>query len=107
MNERHWGLDPGQLDRIRAVLAAHPKITKAIIYGSRALGTNRSGSDIDLTLAGELHWADLNKVGADLDALDLPYTVDLSLESQIENPALRQHIEQHGQVLYTREPART
>ena len=49
MNQRHWGLDPGQLARIRAVLAAHPKVSKVIIYGARALGTNHAGSDIDLT----------------------------------------------------------
>jgi len=101
MTDGQWGLSADNLDRILRVLAAHPKVSSAIIYGSRALGTHRAGSDIDLTLAGELEWSDLQKIEAELDSLDLPYSIDLSLASQIENPALQKHIEQHGQTLYT------
>ena len=101
MNEGQWGLSVDELGGILRVLAAHPKVSRAIIYGSRALGSHRAGSDIDLTLKGELEWADLQKIEAELDNLDLPYLIDLSLASQIENPALQKHIEQHGQTLYS------
>jgi len=103
MNDRDWGLRPDEIDRIRAVLAAHPNVAKAEIYGSRALGTHRKGSDIDLTLDGKLEWQDLQQIEAELDSLDLPYTIDLSIKAQIENPALRQHIERHGQTIYNNE----
>ena len=101
MSESQWGLSVDELDGILRVLAAHREVSSAIIYGSRALGSHRAGSDIDLTLKGELEWADLQKIEAELDNLDLPYSIDLSLASQIENPALQKHIEQHGQTLYT------
>jgi len=103
MNDRDWGLRPEEVGRIRAVLAAHPEVTNAAIYGSRALGTHRKGSDIDLTLDGKLEWQDLQQIEAELDSLDLPYTIDLSITSQIENHALRQHIERHGQTIYSNE----
>ena len=101
MNERQWGLSATELNRILQVLSTHPKVSQAIIYGSRALGTHRPGSDIDLTLTGNLEWADLQKIETELDNLDLPYSIDISLASQIENPALQEHIEQHGQPLYS------
>jgi len=107
MSEGHWGLRPEELDRIREVLAAHSKVSDAVIYGSRATGTQRAGSDIDLTLRGKLAWPELQKIEAELDGLELPYTIDLSIESQIENPALREHIQRYGETLYTRDPART
>lgn len=107
MNDRNWGLRPEEIDRIRTVLAAHPEVINAAIYGSRALGTHRPGSDIDLTLSGDLEWRDLQKIEAELDSLELPYTIDLSIKTQIENQALRQHIESHGQTVYSRERVET
>lgn len=102
MNEQHWGLRAEEIDGIRRTLAAHPEVIKAIIYGSRALGTHRAGSDIDLTLIGEFGWSALQQIETELDNLDLPYTIDLSIESQIENKSLLEHIRKHGQTLYER-----
>jgi predicted nucleotidyltransferase len=106
MSEQPWGLKAEEIECIRRVLAAHPGIEKAIVYGSRALGTQRPGSDIDITVIGEMAWSELHQIETDLDNLDLPYTIDLSLASQIENQALRQHISEHGEQLYpaTRNP---
>ena len=108
MSEQTWGLRPEEIAGIRRVLATHPAVEKAIVYGSRALGTQRPGSDIDVTLIGKMKWSELQQIETDLDNLDLPYTIDLSLASQIENQALRQHIKNHGQQLYpepeTRKP---
>ena len=45
---------PGQVaERIRAVLVRHPSVTRAVLFGSRAKGNFREGSDIDLALEGE------------------------------------------------------
>ena len=100
MNEQRWGLRAEEIEGIRSVLIAHPNVTTAVIYGSRALDTHRPGSDIDLTLYGEMEWSELQRIETDLDNLDLPYTIDLSIGSQIENPSLRQHIKDHGQTVY-------
>ena len=100
MNEQRWGLRAEEIEGIRSVLIAHPNVRTAVIYGSRALGTHRPGSDVDLTLLGQMKWSELQRIETDLDNLDLPYTIDLSIESQIENPALRLHIKDHGQTIY-------
>ncbi len=102
MDEHRLGLRVEEVDGIRTVLATHPNVVRAKVYGSRALGTHRPGSDIDLTLTGEMEWSELLQIETELDNLDLPYTIDLSIESQIENKALRQHIKQHGKSLYNR-----
>ncbi|MAZ77828.1 MAG: hypothetical protein CMF39_04050 [Legionellaceae bacterium] len=81
----------------------HPKISRAILYGSRAKGTYRPNSDIDLTLrADELDYAELVKVENELDDLLLPYTIDLSDYQKIDNPELIAHIDRVGQIFYSK-----
>jgi hypothetical protein len=49
-----FGLSETTLSTVRAILAAHPKVESAIVYGSRAKGNYKPGSDIDLTLMGSV-----------------------------------------------------
>ncbi len=88
---------------IKQIFANHPQISKVILYGSRAKGNYRSGSDIDFTFFGEgLNQSIMNKVSCELDDLLLPYTFDLSIFQHIENPDLIAHIERVGKVFYSR-----
>jgi predicted nucleotidyltransferase len=99
-----YGLGSSAITAIQNVLKKHPKVIKAILYGSRAKGNYRPASDIDLSLQGEqLDYSELVKIDNELDDLLLPYTIDLSLYPSIENPDLIDHIEQVGQVLYLKE----
>jgi predicted nucleotidyltransferase len=89
---------------IQQVLAAHPEVEQAILYGSRALGRQRPASDIDLTLIGSgISATALARIDADLDDLLLPWVIDLSTFASISHPALLAHIERAGQVLYQRQ----
>ena len=98
-----YGLPPEALQAICRVLAAHPAVETAILYGSRALGRQRPGSDIDLTLQGEqLQHHDLLNIELELDDLLLPWKIDLSLLAQIDNPALLEHIGRVGRRVYWR-----
>ena len=104
MNEREFGLYPKSLATVRAILASEPKVEKAILYGSRAMGTYKNGSDIDLTLIGpDLDYGALAALSGALDDSDIPYMVDLSILTQIKNPSLVDHIQRVGKVLYQRE----
>ena len=88
---------------IQQVLAACPAVERAVLYGSRAKGNYKRGSDIDLTLKGAaLSYRDLLRLMGELDDLLLPYMIDLSLYAQIDNPALREHIDRVGVVFYAR-----
>lgn len=95
------GLSEETIHKITDVFLEQPNITKAILYGSRAKGNFRNGSDIDLVLIGDkLIYNDLTKVVMRLDDLFLPYTFDISLFNQIDNPDLIDHISRVGLVFY-------
>ena len=108
MGEAHaaFGLSASTVEALQSVLARHGRIDKAHIYGSRAMGRFRPGSDIDISLRGdELTMADLLAIDCEIDDLDLPYKVDLSIYHLIEDPALRDHINRVGCALYEAQPA--
>jgi len=97
-----FGLKPQIISAIQCVFAKHPQVERAVLYGSRAKGNYRPGSDIDLTLLGErLTYADLCRIETEIDDLLLPYTLDLSLYAQIDNADLREHIRCVGQEFYS------
>lgn len=98
-----YGLKSETINAIQEVLAKNPEVEKAILYGSRAKGKYRPGSDIDLTLIGkELNLSILQKVENELDDLLLPYKMDMSLFKQIQNTELIDHIKRVGKVFYER-----
>ena len=99
-----FGLPEEAILEIKSVLALYPEVDKAILYGSRAMGTFKPGSDIDLTLVGErLTHNHLLGLMSDLDDLLLPWLIDLSLFADLDHPGLREHIEQVGVVMYERD----
>lgn len=76
-------------------------VDEAILYGSRAKGDYKPGSDIDLALKGEkLDLKELNRIALALDDLFLPYTFDLSIYHRIDNPDLLEHIARVGRIFY-------
>lgn len=96
-----FGLTEDTIATITSCLFKNPNIEKAIIYGSRAKGNHRKGSDIDLVLKGEnLNINDVLKLEIDLDELLLPYLFDISLLHQIQNQDLLEHINRVGKVFY-------
>ena len=97
------GLKEPALSRIRDVLRRHPKVQEAILFGSRAKGSHKPGSDLDIALVGdELRLKDLNAISLALDDLLLPYAIDLALYHRIDNPDLLEHINRVGKTIYTR-----
>ena len=102
-----YGLPQSTVQKICAVLNHYPQVEKAILYGSRAKGNYKNGSDIDLTLRGS---ADLTlnviyKILDDLDELLLPYTIDLSIFHTIGDPDMIEHIQRVGVTFYDKDEA--
>ena len=101
-----YGLPKTAIEKICAVFARFREIEKAVLYGSRAKGNFKLGSDIDLTLYGEALTSDLRSaIASALDDLLLPYTIDLSVFDDLDHVKLRKHIERVGVVFYERESA--
>lgn len=108
MTASRFGLSETVLDKICSVFAQHPEVEQALLYGSRAKGNFKRGSDIDLTLLGpSLSEQLLLRLMAELDDLLLPYMIDLSIYAAITHPDLREHIERVGQIIYPKPPAAT
>ena len=98
-----FGLSESAVATVRQIFSRYPQIERAILYGSRAKGNYKRGSDIDLTLIGEgLDDRVLAEVTEALVESDLPYTVDLSLFATLDHAALRDHIQRVGVVFYER-----
>ncbi|MFL0799740.1 MAG: nucleotidyltransferase domain-containing protein [Agarilytica sp.] len=95
------GLATGEISQIKAALIGFPEVDSAILYGSRARGTYKPGSDIDLTLLGEkVDFSCLAAIGTALDDLLPPYSFDLSIFHEIDNKKLVEHIERVGISFY-------
>lgn len=97
------GLPQATIDSILRTFQRHRAVESATLYGSRAMGTYRPSSDIDITLTGKLNHRDLLLIETELDELMLPFKIDLSLFQQIDNPLLADHIQRAGKVLFERE----
>lgn len=96
-----FGLKEETINKINAVFASHPVVEEVIIYGSRAKGSEKRSSDIDLTVNGNnLSLSLLNRIASEIDDLLLPYTIDLSVYNQINNEDLLEHIKRVGKIFY-------
>jgi len=96
----NFGLKESTIDRINSVFAGYPEISQVILYGSRAMGNCRNGSDIDLTIVGGVTHSTQLRIENKLDDLLLPYKIDLSLMHEIDNADLLDHIKRVGVVFY-------
>jgi predicted nucleotidyltransferase len=99
-----YGLSDRTLNTLQSIFQKYPGIKQAFLYGSRAKGKFRIGSDIDLTLkTGEnFTHTDLLSISNDFDDSDMPYFVDVSIYDNLSNPDLKAHIDRVGKVLYPR-----
>jgi predicted nucleotidyltransferase len=98
------GLRPSDTAEILQILASSPHVERAIVFGSRAKGTQKRGSDVDIALSGKsLTSSDVHQVS---DALNFetrtPYFFDVLDIAAITNQALAEHIRRVGVVIYQR-----
>ena len=98
------GLTDIELNKLVTIFAYYDEIEQAVLYGSRAKGTYKPFSDIDITLFGvRVSSRTLNILAGDIDDLLLPYQVDLSIYSQLTNESLKSHINRVGITLYQKQ----
>lgn len=101
----NFGLPEQTLFQFQSVFAKYPEVTEVLIYGSRAKGNFREGSDIDLTLKGDkLSAGILRQIEQDLDELNTPYLLDLSIHQQLTSESLKAHINRVGRTFYKKQP---
>jgi len=100
-NSLQYGLKAETVKQINRIFAKYKEIDEAVLYGSRAKGNYKPGSDIDLALKGDkINLKLLNKISLDLDDLLLPYLFDLAIFHHINNLDLIEHIDRVGNGFY-------
>lgn len=99
-----YGLSENTINVIRRCLERYHGIESAVLFGSRAMGNYKNGSDIDLALKGSsLTISEVSRLENDIDDLLLPYKFDISIFHQISNQELLEHIERVGKLFYLKE----
>lgn len=97
-----YGMTNEEFAAITEVFVRFPEVESAILYGSRAKGTNSRFSDIDITLIGDrITRPLLCDLAACIDNLLLPYEVELSVKSWLTYQPLIDEIDQTGVIIYS------
>ena len=82
-----------------------PEIEQLVLFGSRAKGAYKKGSDIDLAIKGQLANYDTAITLSTIlnEEKSLPYFFDVVNYNTIAEPKLLEHIDRVGVILFERE----
>jgi uncharacterized protein len=97
------GLSSDDLKVITEILKQYPEISEAFIFGSRAKGTQKAGSDVDIAIKGN----DLDELVSTIsgqlnEETPLPYTFDVVVFNPLSNDELQEHIQRVGIAFYSK-----
>ena len=95
-----FGLSQKTIIQLRSVFKKHPEVTQVKIYGSRARGKYRRGSDIDLAFFSESEKDLSSNLSWELDDLPSPYLFDLVNYNTLTDSPLKKEIDKYGRVFY-------
>lgn len=100
-----FGLTDKDLKTICASFSDFPEIDEVVLFGSRAMGNYKKGSDIDLAIKGaEVSLRTISSLNAKLnEEMPLPYMFDVIEYAAIKTPALIEHIDSKGITLFQQE----
>jgi uncharacterized protein len=94
-------------DILRHVLARHADTIESVgVFGSRATGTARAASDIDLVIHGPMPQAGVDRLVTELGESLLSITADVVVYDRLDHPALKAHIDRVAIPLFTRQALR-
>ena len=100
-----YGLQDRDIRHILEAVESFPEISQLVLFGSRAKGNYKSGSDVDLAIKGASATYDTAVRLADVlnEEKPLPYFFDVLHYESITEPRLIEHIDRVGVVLYSKE----
>ncbi|MCB1159131.1 MAG: nucleotidyltransferase domain-containing protein [Leptospiraceae bacterium] len=98
-----FGLKPRDHQTIIEILGKYPEIQEVKLFGSRAKGNFKPGSDIDLSITTDFDDDNLAlKLSVDFEESSLPYNVDLVFYRSISNQAVKEHIDRVGVLIFSK-----
>jgi predicted nucleotidyltransferase len=102
------GLTNAQLKKIKDILSSEAHtITRVDLFGSRAKGTYRFNSDIDLVLHGSIDEKAVDRLWTKFAESNLPFKVDVKAYALVNYPPLQAHMDQVCQILFTQADLQT
>lgn len=96
------GLRESDINEMNRAFKRFPEIEEVVIFGSRAKGTYKRGSDVDLALFGpKVNFNTISKLHFWLnEESSMPYTFDVVWFEQLDNTELKEHIMRVGKIIY-------
>jgi predicted nucleotidyltransferase len=96
-----FGLSERDINTITSILKKFPEVEQINIFGSRALNTYKTGSDIDLAIINKnVSSKTLSQIQSEFSDSSLPYQVDLIDYTTLTHQELKNHIDRAGMVFY-------
>ena len=96
-----FGLSSAVIDSLRDLFANYRSIEKVLIFGSRAKGTAKSASDIDLAVfAPSMSAQEFTQLWSELDNLPLVFKLDVLHWDRLDNKELKAKILAEGDTFY-------
>ena len=101
LTQRDSGVSSSSLARLLRVLDSTPNIETAWLFGSRAAGTHKPQSDVDIAIvAPDMSAAEEASLRQRIDDLGLLYAIDLVRLEQVKSDDFKQQIERHKRLLW-------
>ena len=99
-----FGLIERDIEYIVKAMKKFNEIEKAIVFGSRAIGNYKKGSDVDIAIIGDgIDSKTVYKLDDYLNEVyPLPYFFDILQYNCITNENLKKHIDNEGKIIYER-----
>ena len=94
-----FGLTERSFEKIEKVIAKYAQCTFKV-FGSRARGDYKNGSDIDIAIINDVDEKKKFQIMNDFDMLDIPYMVDLVFTKDVTKKELLESIERDGVNFY-------
>ena len=96
-----YGLLKKDFDYIFEALTEVDGIDKVIIFGSRAMGNYKRGSDVDIAIVGDnINIKTVFRLSYFLnEEYPMPYFFDVINYNMIKNERLKEHINTYGQAI--------
>lgn len=100
-DELIFGLAVRHYRDLARVFGGYSHIERVLIFGSRAKGTEKPYSDIDLAvIAPEMDEAEFSRLLSELEGIELVFTLDVLHLDTLNQQKLRESILAHGKPFY-------
>jgi len=97
-----YGLNDRDIQTLFGILNKYDEVENVYLYGSRAKGTHKLGSDIDLAIMNEgVSEKTIRTIKSEIEESSLPYFVDITNFTTLNHKELAEHIQRVGVSFYT------